>query len=198
VLNIAESTEDLRQLGITHAGGSTIEPIAVGGGPLRLLLTAPIGVATTLFRPMVFEIRNPLMIASALEVLVFTTAAVRIGVRGFRRALMAIRRSWLNVFCVVFVVLFAFAVGVSTVNLGTLSRYRVPMLPFYAMALAALGDAAQRKRAAPSRAPRAGVPVGRPVFRAARDGPTGLHPRPPTRPDTRRSGYRHAAEPTDA
>ena len=53
------------------------------------------------------------------------------------------------IFCLVFSLTFAFAVGVSTYNFGTLSRYRIPLLPFYVMALALMFDysKSERKRA---------------------------------------------------
>ena len=57
-----------------------------------------------------------------------------------------------------FVLLFSFAVGLATTNLGTLSRYRLPMMPFYiyvvasAQALPATRHDARRRRAA-ARAP---------------------------------------------
>ena len=36
------------------------------------------------------------------------------------------------VFCLVFSIIFAFAVGISSYNFGALSRYKIPCLPFYA------------------------------------------------------------------
>jgi hypothetical protein len=38
-------------------------------------------------------------------------------------------------FCFVFSLIFAFAVGISSYNFGALSRYKIPCLPFYAIAL---------------------------------------------------------------
>ena len=38
-------------------------------------------------------------------------------------------------FCLVFSLVFAFAVGISTFNFGTLSRYKIPIMPFFLMAL---------------------------------------------------------------
>jgi hypothetical protein len=38
-------------------------------------------------------------------------------------------------FCLIFTVIFAFAVGISSANFGTLSRYRIPCLPLYGLAL---------------------------------------------------------------
>lgn len=49
-------------------------------------------------------------------------------------------------FCFVFSVTFAFAVGVSTYNFGTLSRYKIPLLPFFAVGLILVADQANRER----------------------------------------------------
>ncbi len=40
--------------------------------------------------------------------------------------------------CLIFVSIFSLAVGVSTPNLGTISRYRIPLLPFFVGALTIL------------------------------------------------------------
>jgi hypothetical protein len=50
------------------------------------------------------------------------------------------------VFCLVFCITFAFAVGLSTYNFGTLSRYRIPLLPFYVMSLVLMFDYSNRER----------------------------------------------------
>ena len=49
------------------------------------------------------------------------------------------------VFCTVFVIAFGIAVGLTSTNLGTLSRYRSPILPFFAVLLLVL-DGARRAR----------------------------------------------------
>jgi hypothetical protein len=36
------------------------------------------------------------------------------------------------IFCLIFSLIFAFAVGISSYNFGALSRYKIPCLPFYA------------------------------------------------------------------
>ena len=38
-------------------------------------------------------------------------------------------------FFLIFTIIFAFAVGISSYNFGALSRYRIPCLPFYILAL---------------------------------------------------------------
>jgi len=53
-------------------------------------------------------------------------------------SLRAILKSPFLVFCVAFVLPFSLAVGVAAPNLGSLSRYRIPMMPFYVCLLVSL------------------------------------------------------------
>lgn len=101
------------------------------GSMLRL---APQAVNVSLFRPYLWEVNNPLMLLAALESLALLglTIFVIIRARGtiFR---------WLVqpevLFCLAFSLIFAFSVGVSTYNFGTLSRYKIPLMPFYLVAI---------------------------------------------------------------
>jgi hypothetical protein len=100
---------------------------------------APVGLVNSLFRPFVFEVRNPQMAISAVEATVLTILFIRAVVvqtwAGLKRQLAG---SPLLVFSLVFTIVFGAAVGIATTNLGTLSRYRVPLLPFFAMMLLTL------------------------------------------------------------
>ena len=51
--------------------------------------------------------------------------------RGVRKTVGLILSSPLAMFCLTFTLLFSVIVGLSTPNLGSLSRYRAPMMPFY-------------------------------------------------------------------
>lgn len=110
------------------------------------LLLAPVGTFSSLFRPLPFEARNVLMLLNSVE----TTAFVVLAVVGLVRA--GPTRMWARtiespvlVMCGVFVLLFAVAVGLTTQNFGTLSRYRVPMLPFWALWLLVVGRGTTRE-----------------------------------------------------
>ena len=100
----------------------------------NMIKLAPGAVNVTLFRPYLWEVSNPLMALSAIEGLItfiFTLLVLfRVGTQipHYVRAEV--------IFCLVFTIIFAFGVGVSTFNFGTLSRYKIPMLPFYWSALA--------------------------------------------------------------
>jgi hypothetical protein len=103
------------------------------------IVYAPAALLTSLFRPAIFEVHNLLMLASAVETTVLMLLFGRIL---FTRNLGAVRRQIMEdpflVFCVVFAVTFGIAVGLASTNLGTLSRYRSPILPFFAVLLLVL------------------------------------------------------------
>jgi hypothetical protein len=46
-----------------------------------------------------------------------------------------IRDNPVLLFCIVFVITMGVAIGLASSNLGTLSRYRMPMMPFFAALL---------------------------------------------------------------
>lgn len=99
-----------------------------------MLKLAPAAVNVSLFRPYLWEVRNPLMALSAAESFVLLMLTIYILFR--KRSLFFRALGNPNVlFCLVLSVTFAFAVGVSTFNFGTLARYKIPLLPFYALAL---------------------------------------------------------------
>ncbi|MFN8342756.1 MAG: hypothetical protein U0V64_13900 [Cyclobacteriaceae bacterium] len=99
-----------------------------------MLRLSPQAINVTLFRPYLWEVRNPLMLMSALEstaYLVFVLIIIyRCGFAIFR---------YINnpdvLFTMVFSLVYAFAVGVSTFNFGTLSRYKTPLMPFFLIGL---------------------------------------------------------------
>lgn len=99
-----------------------------------LLKLAPQAINVSLFRPYLWEVRNPLMLLSALEslaILFLTVYVIWKKAKVLGKAFSAPD----VVFAMAFSVPFAFAVGVSTYNFGTLSRYKIPLVPFYLLAL---------------------------------------------------------------
>lgn len=99
-----------------------------------MMSKAPEAINVSLFRPYIWEVRNPLMFLSAFESLVLIVLTVYAIVSKrllFFRAL----GDPTVIFCLAFSLTFAFAVGVSTFNFGTLARYKIPLLPFYVLAI---------------------------------------------------------------
>ncbi|RYD57369.1 MAG: hypothetical protein EOP56_08665 [Sphingobacteriales bacterium] len=93
-------------------------------------------VNVTLFRPYIWETRKVIQVISALEAVAFLLITIRVLLSvGPIKVWKSIVKDPNLQFALIFVLVFAFAVGISSFNFGSLSRYRIPCLPFYAMAL---------------------------------------------------------------
>ncbi len=103
------------------------------GGVLR---KAPKAIVAGLFRPFLWEAGNVIMIFSCIEntiILLFTIYIfVSVGpIRTFRY----IFQEPLLLFSLVFSIVLAFSVGLTSANFGALTRYKIPLIPFYLSAL---------------------------------------------------------------
>ncbi len=99
-----------------------------------MLLLAPQAVNVSLYRPYLWEVKKPLMLLSALESFCFLILTIFLLVR-YPLAFFKAFNDPNILFCFVFSLVFAFGVGVSTFNFGTLARYKIPLLPFYSLGL---------------------------------------------------------------
>lgn len=111
-----------------------------------ILKMIPAGINVTLFRPYLWEVRNPLMLISSLESTFFLALTIYIVFikTGFFRTLFLINKTPFLIACFVFSLPFAFAVGISTLNFGTLARYKLPLIPFYLSGLYYLNYLAEK------------------------------------------------------
>ena len=104
--------------------------------PLGILKIVPKAINVTLFRPYIWETKKPILIPSVLESLFFLLFTIyiffKVGIIGTIKNLFQDPNV---VFCIVFSLIFAFAVGFSTYNFGSLARYKIPCIPFYFLAL---------------------------------------------------------------
>lgn len=101
-----------------------------------ILAVSPKALMAGLFRPYLWEANNVLMIASGVEnfwflymtiLILYKTKIVGVFKFFFRHHLLT--------FCLVFSLFFAFSVGLSTSNFGSLVRYKIPSEPFYMASL---------------------------------------------------------------
>jgi hypothetical protein len=125
--------------------GSTYSLGTLDGSFGNLLRLSPQAINVCLFRPYLWEVKNPLMLISALEslmLLVLTFYVLYKSGLSLTRALFSAD----ILFCLIFSITFAFAVGVSTFNFGTLSRYKIPVLPFYSLTLIFIYNYSKRDR----------------------------------------------------
>ncbi len=97
-----------------------------------VLSKAPIAIATTLYRPFLWEAHNIFVMLSAVEstiIIVFTFLAIfRIKLFNLQGVLLA---NPLLFFSFVFSLFFAFFIGLTSANFGALVRYKIPLMPFY-------------------------------------------------------------------
>lgn len=107
--------------------------------PMGMLRKMPLAINVTLFRPYLWEAKNPVMLLSALEsfLMLFFTLYVFYK-RGIGNTFRAIGKDHFLIFCLLFSLSFAFSVGIATYNFGSLVRYKIPLLPFYVAALLVL------------------------------------------------------------
>ena len=118
--------------------GMSVESI---NGFADVLPIFPKSIFVTLFRPFLWEISNPAMLLSALEGFVFFILMIYILIKrklfgiipGFIRHPLAIS-------CLIYTLIFAGLVGISSGNFGTLVRYKIPCLPFFGLLLVLIND----------------------------------------------------------
>jgi hypothetical protein len=156
---LGEATARQQEVGEYVGGGSYYQI----GNPTERSLSgqlafAPLALVTSLFRPVVFEARSPLVLVNALETLALTLLFLRALLsRPWTQTWAYLRSSPVLMMAIVFIVTFGTAVGLATTNLGTLSRYRMPLVPFFAAVILVLNaPTLQRARigaAAPKQAP---------------------------------------------
>ncbi|MFV0606752.1 MAG: hypothetical protein ACK5NK_13015 [Niabella sp.] len=135
--NISQTAEVTRGW-INYASGDEGSAYDLGeiGTPGQMLIKLPLAVNATLFRPYLWESRKIIVLLSALESFLFLFLTLKvIFTIGLRKIWVTITNDPTLQFCLIFTTIFAFAVGISTFNFGALSRYKIPCLPFYALAI---------------------------------------------------------------
>jgi hypothetical protein len=101
-----------------------------------MLSKFPLAVNVTLFRPYLWEAKKIIVFLSSIEALLFLFLTLKIFFTiGPYKMWKSIGNDSTIQFCLVFSIIFAFAVGISSYNFGSLSRYKIPCLPFFALAL---------------------------------------------------------------
>lgn len=145
---LGDSLADHQKAWSTVEGGSSFEMEEPTERSLAAqLVMAPLGLLNGLFRPQLFDVRNPLMLISALEMTYITVLLVQaLRLHGPRGVYQRMQSSPIVMMCTVVTIVGLTFVGLATRNFGSMARYRAPFLPFYGCLLAILTPS----RAAPS------------------------------------------------
>ncbi|QED28705.1 hypothetical protein FRD01_15975 [Microvenator marinus] len=131
---VAQETATLQEAYRRQEGGSSFQVQAVSKeqGIRGQIANLPIAIVSTLFRPFFFESRNPAMFVNSLETtLILWLLLLTLHRRGVRPTFQTIISNPFLLFCFGYVLIFAVALGLAATNLGTLSRYRIPMVPLF-------------------------------------------------------------------
>ena len=115
-----------------HYGGKAFDIGNFDASLSGILTVAPMAIFSGIFRPAIWDVRNFGMLISALEssyLLVLTIFLLyKLKVFGF---FFLIRKNPMILFCMLFSLFFAFSVGLTVANFGSLVRLRIPELPFF-------------------------------------------------------------------
>jgi len=125
-----------KDLKADYYGGNSFDIGEFDATVPSMLAKAPAAINAALFRPFLWEARNIVMVLSALEgaILMIFTLRILIRLRIIGVIPLLIKNHLLS-FSLIFSLFFAFSVGISTSNFGSLVRYRIPVLPFYVACL---------------------------------------------------------------
>ncbi len=134
ITNLNEASK--RQDGREDAASNFDLGVEFDGSFQGLITISPIAIATTFFRPLIWEAHKISQLLAAMEslVLMFFTLYVILKA-GLFTILKLILSDPLTMYCFFFSIIFAIFVGASTLNFGTLVRYKIPCLPFYTISL---------------------------------------------------------------
>lgn len=96
----------------------------------------PAALNLALFRPYLWDVRNVMMLLSAMENMVMLGFSLYILFKvKFSTLIKSLFSHPLLIFSLLFALFFAFSVGLTTANYGALARLRIPCIPFYLASL---------------------------------------------------------------
>jgi hypothetical protein len=117
------------------------------GSVSGLIKMAPIFVGTTFFRPFIWESGKLSTLLSSLEGLTLLIFTLYVFFKaGLKTIFQTLTKNPLAMYCFLFAIIFALFVGATTLNFGTLCRYKIPCMPFYVISLFLIQDAARQKK----------------------------------------------------
>ena len=136
MMRTAQDTQNWLTYSSKEQGGSSYTLGNIEYTPFGMLKDFPAAVNVSLFRPYIWEAKKAMLVPAAIEgiiTFVFTIVLLfRAGFLGFFRLVVSNPEVQ---FCLVFSIIFAFAVGFTSFNFGALARYKIPFMPFYYIAL---------------------------------------------------------------
>lgn len=116
-------------------GGSSYSLGPIDGSLTGLIKKAPAAVNVALYRPYIWESRKPISLLAALESCSFLVFSLYLIFKARWRIFTYLVADLNLLAFLLFSILFAYAVGITAYNFGTLSRFKIPCMPFFVMSL---------------------------------------------------------------
>lgn len=106
---------------------------------VTMITVIPNAILTTIYRPFIWEAENALMLINGLESALFLLLTLAIIRRRKRNSLMISKNDTQTkdfiLFCILFALILAYFVGLTSGLFGVLSRLKAPILPFFLLAI---------------------------------------------------------------
>lgn len=103
----------------------------IDGSVSGLISKFPAAYMAGMFRPYLWDVTNPVMLMSALENTFLLLLVIRLLLRTGPGFFIRVFSNPALIFCFIFTIFFAFALGLTTANFGALVRYKIPAIPFF-------------------------------------------------------------------
>ncbi|MBL0357508.1 MAG: hypothetical protein IPP72_11795 [Chitinophagaceae bacterium] len=148
VTKLTESVQTTQQsfMRIADLAESSFSIGEFDGTPAGFLKIAPAGIAATLYRPYLWESKKVSTLMSSLESLALMLFTLYVFLRaGPFFFFGSIIKDPMIMYCLLFAIIFALFVGVTTLNFGTLVRYKIPCMPFYLIGLVLILERHKKK-----------------------------------------------------
>jgi len=150
VMRTAKDSQNWLVYSSQQQGGSYYTLGDIEYSALGILKIFPKAVNVSLFRPYIWEALKPTLFVAAIEAVItlyltiFLLFKFRLNIFKFFGRVVANPDI---LFCFIFSIIFAFAVGFTSFNFGALSRYKLPMVPYYFIFLVLMYDGFSKKTA---------------------------------------------------
>lgn len=135
---ISKTAETTRSYVLEQSGndGSGYDLGEIDPSISGILKVFPKALSIALYGPFIWQARKMIVLFNALEASLFLFISIRILIRIRLRTIWQVISKDPNIqFFLLFTIIFGFAVGLTSGNYGSLSRYRIPCLPMFSMAL---------------------------------------------------------------
>lgn len=137
--NISKTAEITRSYVLGESGkndGSGYDLGEIDPSLMGMIQVFPKALMIALYGPFLWQAKKVIVLMNAIEATVFLLVTLRIVNRIGLKGMWRIVAKDPNIqFFLVFTVIFGFAVGLTSGNFGSLSRYRIPCLPMFALSL---------------------------------------------------------------